>query len=132
MRSCALRSSSSLTGLSRKSPCERASRSTRSSVLSSAIMHPMVELASVIRPGDGIIWGQACAEPQTLVEALVEQRAAFDGAQVFLGSSYSGIVKPQHTDHLRLASYCGTGANRALADAGKLEILPVPYSQLGT
>jgi hypothetical protein len=30
----------------------------------------MVDLASVIRPADGIIWGQACAEPQTLVEAL--------------------------------------------------------------
>jgi acetyl-CoA hydrolase len=49
----------------------------------------------------------------------------------FLGSSYSGIVKPEHADHLRLSSYCGTGTNRALADAGVLEILPVPYSQLG-
>jgi len=91
----------------------------------------MIELASVIRPGDGLIWGQACAEPQTLVEALVEQRAALSGCSVFLGSSYSGLVIPQHADHLRLASYCGTGTNRALADAGVLEILPVPYSQLG-
>src|SRR5947207_13097031 len=131
MRSWALRSSSSPTGLSRKSPWERASRSIRSSVLSSAIIHPMVELASVIRPGDGIIWGQACAEPQTLVEALLGQRAQLGGASVFLGSSYSGIVKPQHADHLRFSSYCGTGANRALADAGVLDILPVPYSQLG-
>ena len=31
----------------------------------------------------------------------------------------------------QLASYCGIGTNRALADAGVLEILPVPYSQLG-
>jgi acetyl-CoA hydrolase len=91
----------------------------------------MVDLASLIRPGDGILWGQACAEPQTLVEALVGQRASFPGARVFLGSSYSGIVKPQHADHLRLASYCGTGTNRALADAGVLDILPAPYSQLG-
>ena len=91
----------------------------------------MVDLASVIRPGDGIIWGQACAEPQTLVEALVAQRKAFSGCKIFLGSSYSGIVRPEHADHLRLASYCGTAANRALADAGVLEILPAPYSQLG-
>ena len=48
-----------------------------------------------------------------------------------MGSSYSGIVKPEHADHLRLLSYCGTGTNRALADAGVLDILPVPYSQLG-
>jgi acyl-CoA hydrolase len=91
----------------------------------------MVDLTSVVRPGDGIIWGQACAEPQTLVEALVAQRAHLSGVGVFLGSSYSGIVTPEHADHLRLSSYCGTGGNRALADAGVLEILPAPYSQLG-
>jgi acetyl-CoA hydrolase len=92
----------------------------------------MVDLASLIRPGDGIAWGQACAEPQTLVEALVGQRESFSGARVFTGSSFSGIVKPAHADHLRLASYCGTGTNRALADAGVLDILPAPYSQLGS
>ena len=91
----------------------------------------MVDLSGAIRPGDGIVWGQGCAEPQTLVEALLEQRAAFSGANVFLGVSYSGKVKPEHADHLRLASYCGTGGNRALADAGVLEIYPAPYSQLG-
>jgi acyl-CoA hydrolase len=91
----------------------------------------MVDLTSVVRPGDGIIWGQACAEPQTLVESLVAQRAHLSGVGAFLGSSYSGIVRPEHADHLRLSSYCGTGRNRALADAGVLEILPAPYSQLG-
>jgi acetyl-CoA hydrolase len=91
----------------------------------------MIDLTSVVRPGDGIIWGQACAEPQTLVEALVAQRAQLSGVGVFLGSSYSGIVAPEHADHLRLSSYCGTARNRALADAGVLDILPVPYSQLG-
>ena len=91
----------------------------------------MVDLTSVVRPGDGIIWGQACAEPQTLVESLVAQRARLAGVGAFLGSSYSGILKPEHADHLRLSSYCGTGGNRALADAGVLEILPAPYSQLG-
>ncbi len=90
----------------------------------------MIDLASVIRPGDGIIWGQACAEPQTLVEALVSQRGRLGGVGAFLGSSYSGIVTPEHADHLRLSSYCGTGRNRALADAGVLDLLPVPYSQL--
>ena len=90
----------------------------------------MVDLTSVVRPGDSIIWGQACAEPQTLVEALVSQRANLGAVGCFLGSSYSGIVKPEHADHLRLSSYCGIGTNRALADAGVLDILPVAYSQL--
>ncbi|HEY8069170.1 MAG TPA: acetyl-CoA hydrolase/transferase C-terminal domain-containing protein [Burkholderiales bacterium] len=87
-------------------------------------------LAHFIRSGDGVIVGQACAEPQTLVEILVAQRAAFSGAHVFLGVNYSGIVKPGHADHLTLSSYCGAGHNRALADAGVLDIHPHPYSRL--
>jgi acetyl-CoA hydrolase len=90
-----------------------------------------VDLARVVRPGDGIVVGQACAEPQTLTEALVAQRAALAGCSVFLGVNYSGIVKPEHADRLRLASYGGTGHNRALADAGVLDIIPAPYSRLG-
>src|SRR6267142_3515518 len=91
----------------------------------------MVDLSGIVRPGDGIVWGQACAEPQTLAEALIAQRTALSGCEVFLGINYSGTVKPENADHLRLSAYCGTGHNRALADAGVLEILPVPYSQLG-
>ena len=97
----------------------------------SAARVPSVDLSSVIRPGDGLVWGQACAEPRTIVEALVAQRAALSGCSVFLGSSYSGLLRPAHADHLRLSSYCGTGSNRALSEAGVLEILPAPYSQLG-
>jgi acyl-CoA hydrolase len=89
-----------------------------------------MELARHIRPGDGVIFGQACAEPQTLTEALVAQRASFSGASLFMGVNWSGIVQPEHADHLRLSAYCGSGHNRALADAGVLDIHPHPYSQL--
>ncbi len=91
-----------------------------------------MELARHIRPGDGIIFGQACAEPQTLVEALVTQRAAYSGASLFMGVNWSGTVKPEHADHLRLTAYCGSGHNRKLADAGVLDIHPHPYSQLAS
>ncbi|MDA1116701.1 MAG: acetyl-CoA hydrolase [Proteobacteria bacterium] len=89
-----------------------------------------MELAQFIRPGDGVVFGQACAEPQTLVESLVAQRASFSGATLFMGVNWSGTVKPEHADHLRLSAYCGSGHNRALADAGVLDIHPHPYSQL--
>lgn len=89
-----------------------------------------LDLSGIIRPGDGVLWGQGCAEPQTLVEAFVGQREAYPGASAFLGVNFSGIVRPEHADHLRLYAYCGAGRNRALADAGALDILPVPYSQL--
>jgi acyl-CoA hydrolase len=90
----------------------------------------MIDLASVVRPGDGIIIGQACAEPQTLVEALVAQRERLSGCRVFLGANYSGIVKASHSDHLRLSSYGGIGHNRALSDAGVLDVLRIPYSRI--
>ena len=89
-----------------------------------------MDLARWIRPADGVVFGQACAEPQTLVEALVAQRAAYAGATLFMGVNWSGIVKPEHADHLRLSAYCGSGHNRRLADAGVLDIHPHPYSQL--
>ena len=90
----------------------------------------MIDLASVVRPGDGIIIGQACAEPQTLVEGLVAQRARLTGCRLFLGVNYSGIVKASHSDHLRLASYGGIAHNRALSDAGVLDVMRIPYSQI--
>jgi acetyl-CoA hydrolase len=89
-----------------------------------------MELARWVRSGDGVIFGQACAEPQTLVEALVSQRAQYSSATLFMGVNWSGTVKPEHADHLRLTAYCGSGHNRKLADAGVLEIHPHPYSRL--
>ncbi|MGH8765517.1 MAG: acetyl-CoA hydrolase/transferase family protein [Burkholderiales bacterium] len=91
-----------------------------------------MQLSQWIRPGDGVVFGQACAEPQSLVEALVAQRAQYSGATLFMGVNWSGTVKPEHADHLRLSAYCGSGHNRALADAGVLDVHPHPYSQLAS
>jgi acetyl-CoA hydrolase len=89
-----------------------------------------MQLSQWIRPGDGVIFGQACAEPQTLVETLVAQREHYSGATLFMGVNWSGTVKPEHADQLRLTAYCGSGHNRKLADEGVLDIHPHPYSQL--
>ena len=94
-------------------------------------MQATVDLSGIVRPGDGVIWGQGCAEPLTLVEALAAQRAALGPLEVFMGVNWSGTIKAEHADHLRLTSYCGAGHNRKLADAGLLDICPYPYSQLG-
>ncbi len=91
----------------------------------------MLDLAKLIRPGDGVLWGQGTAEPQTLVEAFLAQRAAYRGASVFLGINYSGAVRVEHADALRFTAYCGTLHNRKLIDAGAAEVLPVAYSRFG-
>ena len=89
-----------------------------------------LNFSGLVRPGDTVAWGQACAEPQSLTERLMAQRAAIGKFNVFLGASYATTPNPRYTDHVRFLSYAGTGTNRALAKAGKLEILPCPYSRL--
>jgi acetyl-CoA hydrolase len=89
-----------------------------------------LELAGIIRPGDGVMWGQGSAEPLPLTRALMAQRHAIGNVSVFLGVSFSDTLKEEHADCIRFSAYCGTGGNRVLAKAGKLDILPCHYSQL--
>ncbi len=89
-----------------------------------------LDLASIVRRGDTVAWGQATAEPLSLTEALMAQRQAIGAFEVFLGISLSPTPSPEFTDCVSFSSYCGSGTNRALARAGKLEILPCHYSQL--
>jgi acyl-CoA hydrolase len=89
-----------------------------------------LDLARYIRPGDTVAWGQACAEPLTLTQALADQRKELGGVRCFTGISSSPAVRPENCDHLSFASYTAAGANRALRAAGLLDILPSHYSDL--
>jgi acetyl-CoA hydrolase len=90
-----------------------------------------LDLGAIVRPGDGVMWGQADAEPVPLTRALMAQRHAIGDFSVFLGITYSDTLKVEYADCIRFSAYCGTGGNRALAKAGKLDILPCHYSHLG-
>jgi len=89
-----------------------------------------LDLARYIRPGDTIAWGQACAEPLSLVEALAQQRERLGGVRCFTGISNTGTLRPEHGDWLSFVSYSAAESNRALRAAGVLDILPCHYSQL--
>jgi acyl-CoA hydrolase len=89
-----------------------------------------LDLARYIRPGDMVVWGQACAEPVTLTTALAAQRSQLGGIRCFTGICGTAAVRPEHADHLSFLSYTAAGANRALAATGALSILPSHYSQL--
>ena len=89
-----------------------------------------LDLSAIVRPGDTVVWGQASAEPLPLTQALMAQRHAIGRFNVFLGVTYSDTLKPEYADCVTFSGYCGTGGNRALAKAGKLDILPVHYSQI--
>lgn len=89
-----------------------------------------LDLARYVRPGDLVVWGQACAEPLSLTERLMAQRADIGRFRCFLGIPASDTVRPEHADQVSFLSYCGTGSNRALHQAGALQVLPCHYSAL--
>jgi acetyl-CoA hydrolase len=90
-----------------------------------------LDLASIIRPNDHIVWGNGTGEPQTLIEKFVDQRHRFGPTSVFLGGiSYTGIVKPEHADAVTFSAYGAIGHLRALGAAGVLRIIPLHLSQL--
>lgn len=89
-----------------------------------------LDLAGLVRPGDLVVWGQACAEPLSLTEQLMRQRAEIGHFRCFLGIPTSDTVLPEHGDQVSFLSYCGSGGNRALYRDGVLDIVPVHYSGL--
>jgi acyl-CoA hydrolase len=90
-----------------------------------------LDLTSIVRPGDQIVWGQATGEPLTLTETLVAQRADLGGVSVFLGAGFSDTLQPEHADHIRLRGFGAIGTHRRLAKAGVLEIVPCHIGQIG-
>lgn len=88
-----------------------------------------LDFARYVRPGDMVVWGQACAEPTSLVERLLAERARIGRFRCFLGLPAGNTARPEHADRVSFVSYTGSGANRALYRAGALDILPCHYSQ---
>lgn len=89
-----------------------------------------LDLRAFIRPGDVVVWGQACGEPSTLTEQLVSQRDVLGGIRCFVGIPAAATLTADTVSGLSPFSYCGTGSNRALHDAGLLGIVPGHYSML--
>lgn len=82
-----------------------------------------------LRPGDRLVWGQACGEPRTLVEHLVCAPLP-PGLSAFVGINVANTIRFAHAARIRLSSYIGSGGNSILHAAGLLDITPRHYSAL--
>ena len=94
-------------------------------------MSQAIDLARYIQPDDSLVWTQTTAEPLTLSEAVVAQRASIGPCSVFVGATYSQTLQPQHVDYLKLSSFGGFGLNSRLIQAGVMDVLPLHCSALG-
>jgi acyl-CoA hydrolase len=90
-----------------------------------------LDLRAFLRPGDHIVWGQACGEPTTLVEALIAQATSIGPLSAFAATSFSGILSAEAAQRFKLSSMGAIGALRTVAAAGRLGIVPCHVSQVG-
>jgi acyl-CoA hydrolase len=95
-------------------------------------MSDAIDLSHYIRPGDHIVWGQACGEPTTLVEALIAQAEGIGNLSAFSASSFSGLLTPDACSKFAFSSMGAIGALRSVAAAGKLGIIPCHVGQIGS
>ena len=90
-----------------------------------------LDLCQLLSAGDHIVFGQACGEPTSLIEALIKQGAAIGNLSAFIATSFSGIFTPETADAFTLSSMGAIGALRSMTKAGKLVVVPVHVSQVG-
>jgi acyl-CoA hydrolase len=90
----------------------------------------MLDLTPYIRPGDGVWWGQAGAEPEPLVNALLDQAGAIGPVRAFTGMTWNERFAAGLPDSLTMVSYGGLGQLRRLSSQGSLQVVPCNYSAL--
>lgn len=90
----------------------------------------MIDLGRFLRPGDGVWWGQAAAEPRLLVDELLDQADSIGRVRAFCGLTWNERLTTALPDALEIVSYGALGALRRLALSGRLDIVPCHYSAL--
>lgn len=90
-----------------------------------------LDLSQFLRSGDRIVWGQACGEPTTLIEALIAQADGIGSLSAFAATSFSGVLDAVPAEKLRISSMGAIGALRTVAAAHRLGIVPCHVSQIG-
>lgn len=91
-----------------------------------------LDLSRFLRPGDRIVWGQACGEPTTLVEALIAQAEGIGPLAAFAAISFSGLLDAAAAERVAISSMGAIGALRALAQSHRLGIVPCHVGQIAT
>ncbi|TDO46859.1 acyl-CoA hydrolase [Kribbella sp. VKM Ac-2527] len=94
----------------------------------------MIDLSKYVSAGDGVWWGQGGAEPEPLVNALLEQVDDIGPIRAFCGLTWndrlSSDLPDSVPDGLTVLSYGGLGELRRLSRHGLLDVVPCHYSAL--
>ena len=89
-----------------------------------------VDFASLVRPGDTVMWSQGAAEPSSLLERLLAQREHIGHFRIFVGGSFADTLRPEHADRIGMAGLGAVGTNRELCARRLMDVHPVHLSAL--
>ncbi|MFF0710419.1 acetyl-CoA hydrolase/transferase family protein [Gordonia sputi] len=90
----------------------------------------MVDFGGLLKPGMGVWWSQAAAEPRPLVDRLLEQAPDLGPLRLFTGLSWNDQLAQTISPADTMVSYGGLGALRDLGATDQLEVVPCHYSAL--
>lgn len=87
-----------------------------------------LSLADYLSPGDVVLIGQAAAEPEGLVERLIDAARDIDGLTAVCGYALTDAWGKVGPGRPRVLTYSAHGPMRPLARQGLMEVLPCHYS----
>jgi acyl-CoA hydrolase len=92
----------------------------------------MIDLTRHLTAGSGVWWGQGGAEPEPLVNALLDQVDSIGPMRAFCGLTWNErLTGPDSVpDALTVLSYGGLGELRRLSRHGLLDVVPCHYSAI--
>lgn len=89
-----------------------------------------LDLSRWIRPGDGVFWSQACSEPTTLVDHLLDQTDQLGVTDVYCGHALRDVLAEARALPLRVTSHGTLGRLSHVARHRDVRVVPAHYSQL--
>ena len=90
----------------------------------------MIDISAHVSAGDGVWWGQGSAEPEPLVNALLDQVDAIGPVRAFCGLTWNERLSGDLPESLTVLSYGGLGELRRLSRHGLLDVVPCHYSAI--
>jgi acyl-CoA hydrolase len=88
------------------------------------------DVGDFLRPGDGVWWGQGSAEPEPLVNQVLDAVDRVGPIRAFSGLTWNERLSGDLPDLLTVVSYGGLGQLRGLSRHGRLDVVPCHYSAI--
>ena len=89
-----------------------------------------LDLTRWVRPGDGVLWSQACSEPTALVDRLIEQADDLGALDLYCGHTFRDVLTDPRAAGFTVTSHGALGRLGQIARRRQVNIVPTHYSEL--